>query len=294
MSMNLWLMLHRRRDIWVKNQADQSGTYETPDGRFHNLTNGPEFGFFQSFGNSTEGTEPTVPLERWTGNHTEEGCNEAYNYRLADLPKTIPISSQKFREELDKKNPIRLSAGVHVVALVGYDEIQKNFTYVDSANYADRTGYGTLTFADIDNKKAGPIGEITSAETWTIKPPKPVPTALIWIKHNVSRMNLTLWLSAEGSPHPAKKIWPAMEWPEENRLELNFKVRLPSELIWPPSISNRVVLDLYDSGITKGGDGGSVVEFKAAFGAHIIDCNDLNNGPITFKSGEHKRLYLPQ
>jgi hypothetical protein len=291
--MNLWLRIHRRRDLWEK-IAGQPGQYQTPDGRYHALVVGPEFGFFQSFGNSTEGTEPTSPTGRWIGDHTWEGCNEASNFRLEGNPTPIEVSSQKFREELDKKNPIRLSAGEHVVAVIGYDEVQNTFTYVDSANYADSTGFGTLTFADIDNNKAGPIGNIDSAETWKIKPPKPVPTALIWIKHTASRMNLNLWLSVEGSPQPEKKIWPSMEWPDEGRLELNFKVRLPSELIWPPSNSNRIVLDVYDSGLVKRGGGGQVVEFKAAFGAHVINCAEVQSqGPIAFNSGEHKRLYLP-
>lgn len=295
MSMNLWLMLHRRRDLWetpANVTPDGRHRYQTPDGRYHSLTN-PEFGFFQSFGNSTEGTEPTIPSGRWVGNYTDEGCNEAYNYRLKAEPTKITVSSQKFREELDKKHPIRLCAGPHFVAIVAYDEINQTFTYVDSATYADRTGIGTLTFDDIDQQKAGIIGQIWSAEIFEIIPPRPVPSAIIHVSHKNSRINVNLWLSAEGSPHPARKIWPAWEWTDNDRQDLNFKVRLPTEFIWPPSASNRLVLDIYDSGAINSG-GGEIIEFNAAFGAHVMNCTEtLNQGPIAFKAGEHRRLYLP-
>lgn len=291
MSMNLELMLHRRRDLWQK-QPDGSFLYQTPDGRYHKISD-EAWVFHGSFGNSTEGTEPTIPIGRWIGGHSVEGCNEAHNYRLKGKPTKIGINSQSFRAELDKKNPIRLIAGPHVVAIIGYDESQQTFTYVDSANYADRTGFGTLTFADINQQTAGNIGNIGAAEIWEVIPPKPVPAAIINVSHKKSRMDLNLWLSVEGSPHPKRKIWPAWEWQDENRQDLNFKVRLPTEFIWPPSASNRLVFDLYDSGASTA-EGGKIIEFNAAFGAHVVSCSEvLNKGPITFKGGEHIRLYVP-
>lgn len=299
MSMNLGLMLHRRRDLWQK-QPDGSFLYQTPDGRYHKISD-EAWVFGGSFGNSTEGTEPTNPTGRWTGGHTIEGCNEAHNYRLKGKPSKIIISSQSFRNELDKQHPIRIIAGGgawgeregHVVAIIGYDEVQRTFTFVDSANYADRTGFGTLAFDDVDRQKF--LGaDIQHAEIWEVIPPRPVPTAIIRIIHKASRMNVNLWLSVEGSPHPKRKIWPAWEWPEEDRQELNFKVRLPAEIIWPPSPSNRVVLDLYDSGTVMGG-GGEIVELNAAYGAHVVNCVEvLNHGPISFNAGEHRRFYIPQ
>jgi hypothetical protein len=295
MSMNPWLMIHRRSDLFevIDNGKNRLWHFNTPDGRYFTFKGGPEYGFFQSYGNSTEGCEPTIPIGRWVGGFTEEGCNEAQNYRLKGNPATIVISSQSFRTALDKNRPIRLAAGQHWVAIIGYDEVKKLFTYVDSANYADRTGFGTLTFADIDQGKAGSIGKIIDAQTWEVIPPRPVPTAIIHIKHKTSRMNMNLWLSLDGNPHPARKIWPAWEWPEEDRLDLNFKVRLPAGLIWPPSAANRVILDIYDSGAIGSG-GGEIVECYAAFGAHVINCQEvLTKGPIAFKAGEHKRLYIP-
>ncbi len=292
MSMNLQLMLHRRRDLWQK-QPDGSFLYQTPDGRYHKISD-EAWVFHGSFGNSTEGTEPTIPVGRWIGGHTVEGCNEAHNYRIKGKPTNIGINSQTFRAELDKKNPIRLTAGQHLVAIIGYDETKQVFTYVDSANYANRTGFGTLTFSDINQQKAGNIGDIKAAEIWEVIPPRPVPTAIIRINHKTSRMNMNLWLSVEGSPQPKRKIWPSWEWPEEDRQELNFKVRLPAEIIWPPSVSNRVALDLYDSGTAVGG-AGEIIELYAAYGAHVVNCIEVqNHGPIAFNTGEHRRLYIPQ
>jgi len=300
-SMNLWLMMHRRRDRWEQ-QGQMEMYMKSPDDRFHkivrpapNASTGPEFGFFQSFGITTEGTEPTVGSTRWTGDFTMEGINEAWNYRLKSLPVKIDISTQKFREELDQHHPIRLEAGGHVVAIVGYDEVQQTFKFVDS--YGDRRhqgGFGKVTFAEVDNKKMNYLGDIHVAYTIEIIPPRPVPVARLWLKHSMTRMNLNLWLSVEGSPLPKRKIWPAWEWSSDTSETLHFNVRLPSEFIWPPSPVNRLVLDVYDSG-SLGSDGGEIIEFNAAFGAHIVNCVEiLNQGPITFNAGEHRRFYLPQ
>jgi hypothetical protein len=301
MSMNAWLMLHRRRDLWEKPGSQNSGglyPYQSPDGHFHYLKTGPEFGFFQSYGNATEGTEPTVPIERWTGALTQEGCNEAHNYRLKGLPTKIPVSSQSFRDQLDEQHPIRMDVGQgdwgHVVAIVAYDDVQKTFTFVDSANIANRSGYGTLTFGDVD-KQRFVIGNITGAEIWEVIPPRPVSAAIIRINHKTGRMNLNLWLSVEGSPHPKRKIWPAWEWAEEDRFELNVRVLVPTEFIWPPSPSNRVVLDVHNSGAIGGAGQAEVGEFAAAYGAHVVACNEvLNRGPIVLKPGEHRCFYVPQ
>jgi len=291
-SMNLWLMLHRRRDLWEKQKQ-----IKTPDGRFHNMTN-PEWGFFQSFGITTEGTEPHISDYRYTGGFTDEGINEAINYRLKSVPTEIEISSINFCKELNLYHPIRLEANPpasqgHVIAIVGYNEVQKTFKYVDDKGDRIQGGFDTFTFAEIDNKIIWGNYHLDKAYTIEIIPPRPVPIAHIWIKHNTSRMNLNLWLSIDGSPQPKKKIWPASELQDDSQ-NLNYNVRLPSEIIWPPSPGNRIVLDLYDSGARWSGGGGEVIELRAAFGAHIINCTEvLNNGPITFKSGEHRRFYIP-
>lgn len=304
MSMNLWLMCHRRRDLWEMVGNNRKWQFYTPDGKFHSFMDGPEFGFFQDFGNTTEGTEPEAASGRWAGGFTEEGVNEAQNYRLKYFPSEsgsipicpIDISSKKFCEELGKNHPIRMEAkppnfAGHVIAIVGFDDILKTFKYVDSAgNTAIQGGFGTLTFAEIDNKTIWGNYHIDKAYTIEVVPPRPVPVARIRIKHSNSRQNINLWVSAEGSPQPKRKIWPSFEWPNDLIKNLNFNVRLPSEFIWPPSPKNRVILDLYDSGAISDG-GGEVVGLSAAFGEHIVNSNQVV--PVGFKAGEHLRLYIP-
>jgi hypothetical protein len=298
-SMNLWLMLHRNKDFWKIDGDKRIWDFYTPDGRHYIFKDGPEYGFFQSFGMTTEGTEPHVGSTRWTGFFTEEGMNEAQNYRLKSLPVSIDISSKSFCKELDKWLPIRLEANPpkpiagHLVAIVGYDEVRQTFKYVDSKG--DREGQGgfkTFTFAEIDNKMVWGNYQIEKALTFEIVTPRPVPVANIWIKHDYSRMNLNLWLSVEGSPQPKKKIWPAYELADYSQT-LHYNVRLPAEFIWPPSSGNRIILDLYDSGAQWGG-GGEIVELRASFGNHTINSEQvLNQWPIRFKSGEHKQFTIP-
>jgi hypothetical protein len=296
-SMNLWLMLHRNKALWEKKGNIREWDFYTPDGRHFMFKDGPEFGFFQKFGITTEGTEPHIGSALWTGWFTEEGINEALNYRLKSY-NDIDITSKRFREELDKWHPIRLAAnppGImgHVVAIIGYDELKQTFKYVNSMG--DRDGHGgfsTFSFAEIDNKKVWGDYIISKAYTFEIVPPLPVPVAQIWVKHNFTRMNLNLWLSIEGSPKPKKKIWPPYELPDTSQ-NLHYNVRLPSEFIWPPSQKNRIVMDLYDSGAQWGG-GGEIIEFKAAFGNHVINSEEvMNKWPIMFKSGDHKQLTIP-
>lgn len=297
MSMNQWLMIHRKKELFEVENNVRKWKFYTPDGKYYAFDIGPEFGFFQIYGNPTEGTELTVPTSRWLGSQTEEGWKEASNYRLSALPTEIDISAQSFRNELDQNNPIRMNiqpqavnrAG-HVLAVVGYDEVQQNFTLVDSA--ANNTGFRTISFNDVNSQIIFGNMKITHAEIWHIKSPRPVPTAIIHVRHNLNRTNLNLWLSIEDSPHPKQKIWPPLEWSDNNRRDLNFKVRLPSEFIWPPTVSNRVVLDLYDSGKT-GNSGGEIIEFGVAYGAHLVNnLNVQNNGPLAFNAGECLQLKI--
>jgi hypothetical protein len=165
LSMRLWLTLHRRPDLWKKD----GGLY-SPDGRFHAYTKGPEWGkppFFQSYGCPTEGTEPTLHSypSQWTdGGWTNEGGNEAYNYRLGhELKKLGTISSDEFIKWLNASRPIRIEGGLgkkgHVVAVVGYDLEDQTFKYANS--YGDKwgsDGYGTFTFQQLDNQQPAIIG----------------------------------------------------------------------------------------------------------------------------------------
>lgn len=293
LSMRIWMMLHRRHELWK-----QQGGMFTPDGRFHEMSN-PEWGFMQSFGNTTEGTEPTLYLypSLWPdGGWSVEGVDEAANYRLASEPKPIQISSISFIQQLANGHPIRLSltyptpAGDgHFVAIVGYDKATQIFRYVNSAG--DQWGIGgfaTYTFAEIDANQAGNV-TFNSAEIVEIVPPKPVPAARIRFAHS-NRSNVHLSLSVEGSPHSPRKFWPH-GW-DDNSANLGLTVRLPTEFVWPPSPSNRLILDLYDAGqYTQ--TGGSLIEFTAAFGGHVVPCSSLAAGPIAFQPREHRRFLIP-
>jgi hypothetical protein len=290
LSMRIWMMLHLRRELWEK----QGGLF-TPDGRFHKMTN-PEWGFLQSFGNTTEGTEPTLRTypSLWPdGGWSAEGIDEAANYRLASEPKPIEVSSTSFINQLADGHPIRLCLSWptwgHFVAVVGYDKTAATFTYVNSAG--DKWGNGglaTYTFAEIDAKKSGDC-TFDGAEIVDIHPPRPVPAARIRFTHS-NRANVHLSLSAENSPRSPNKFWPH-GW-DENSANLGLTVRLPGEFIWPPSPSNRLILDLYDSGqYTQ--SGGSLVEFSAAFGGHIVPCPQLAGGPIAFKPRQRLSIVIP-
>jgi hypothetical protein len=291
LSMRLWMMLHRRRELWDK----QKGIY-TPDGRFHAMTN-PEYGFLQSFGNVTEGTERTLhnyPSEWPDGGWSEEGINEASNYRLASHPKPIPVSSVSFIAALAAGKPFRLliegkdASGKgwgHWIAVVGYDKLAKTFKYVNSAGDLWKNGgFDTYTFAEVDSGQAGAI-KIAKAETFDIHVPRPVPAARISVKHT-NRSNVVLWMSVEDSPHPPSQIWP-QGW-HENSANLRFTVRLPKELIWPPTQGSRVLLDVFDTG-EYGISGGTLTEFTAAFGGHVISSPDV---PAPINVGEHRRFAL--
>lgn len=294
LSMRIWMMLHRRRELW----QNQGGLF-TPDGRFHKFSN-PEWGFFQSFGNTTEGTEPTLynyPSLWPDGGWTTEGINEAENYRLASEPKQIEISSQSFIQQLVSGHPIRLNISWpyhsqrigHFIAIVGYDQNTKTLRYVNSCGdkWGDG-GFGTYTFAEIDAKKSGDT-TFDGAEIIEIYPPKPVPAARIHFTHS-NRANVHLSLSVEGSPNQPREFWPH-GW-NDNSSNLDLTVRLPAEFVWPPDQDNRLILDLYDSGEYTN-TGGDLVEFTAAFGDHIVKCSELVAGPIAFKPREHRRFLIP-
>ena len=297
LSMRLWLMFHRRHDLWCADpdhcNHPGSGIF-SPDGRFHEMK-APEWGFFQSFGNTTEGTEPTLYAypSGWTdGGWTTEGINEAYNYRLRSDPQNIEISSQSFINCLADGKPIRLCYNSHYIAVVGYDNEKQEFKYVNSnGDKWNNGGFGIISFGEIDKKQTDNswLGKhtIDSAEIVEIHPPRPVPVARINIKHSDHRSNVHLWIGAEDSPHPLSQIWP-QGWNDNSR-NLHFTVRLPSEFIWPPSNSNRIVLRLYDAG-TYSKTGGELVDFSINFGLHNFRALQL---PIKFNTGDNILIYIP-
>ena len=312
LSMNLWLMQHARRDLWQKKipAGVVKGKFQTPDGRYHPIggskdnEKGPEWGFFQSFGITTEGTEPHIAGTRFTGQITRDGTNEAGNYRLASEPNDIAISTKEFKKQLDKWNPIRVEGGGHVLAVLGYDDAKKTFTFVDS--YGDQArggdGFGAFTYAEIDAKKTKSGHAIHRALTFDVVPPKPVPVAEIWVKHSATRLNVNLWLSVEGSAQQKRKIWPPYELdsydngqPFDSSRTLHYRVPLPNETIWPPAAKRRIVLDLYDSNvIERGAGGGELIAFRTMFGSHIVNSKQiLGKTPIGFKAYQHRRFAVP-
>jgi hypothetical protein len=217
--------------------------------------------------------------------------NEANNYRLKSEPQGIEISAQSFVNSLADGKPIRLGYDAHFIAVIGYDKGKQEFKYVNSwGEKWNNGGLGTLTFAEIDNRQIDnpwlDKHTISSAEVVDIHPPKPVPVARIHIKHT-DRSNVHLWIGAEDSPHPRSQIWPH-GW-NDRCANLHFTVRLPSEFIWPPSATNRVVLELYDAG-TYSQSGGELVEFTAAFGLHTFGASQL---PTKFKTGDHLHINIP-
>lgn len=310
LSMNLWLRLHALGDQWRA-----SGVVAVPDGRFLSMRKadgtpvpGPEWGdppFFNTFGSTTEGTEPHVADLRLIGGFTREGTNEARNYRLAREPAPVAVSTASFKAELNRKHPIRVetspAAGQgHVQAILGYDDATQRFKVLDSAGdqaYGADGAYHFLAFADADAQQMPGWGRISAAYTIQIVPPRPVPVAEVWIEHDSTRANVDLWLSAGGSPQPKRKIWPAHQTgeplPDPSRT-LHYKVPLPREIVWPPSPQGRAVLDLYDSNrIASGPGGGRVRAFRAAFGLHVVDSAALAGGPVAFKAHDHVRLTIP-
>lgn len=258
-----------------------------------------------TLGITTEGTEPHVADLRLIGDFTHEGTNEARNYRLAGEPTSVGISTASFRAELDQHHPIRVettpSVGQgHVQAILGYEDATQRFKVLDSSGdraYGADGAYHYLAFADADAKRMPGWGPITAAFTIQVVPPKPVPVAEVWIEHDASRANVDLWLSAEGSPQPKRKIWPAHETGEplpDPSGTLRYKVPLPREIVWPPSPAGRAVLDLYDSNRTALGPGGGRVRaFRAAFGSHVVDSAALVGGPIAFSAHDHVRVTIP-
>jgi hypothetical protein len=308
LSMNLWLMLHARRDLWT-----ESRTFLTPDGRYRNMAKpngdpvpGPEWGdngFFQTFGITTEGTEPHIAGARFIGGFTDEGVNEARYYRLAHEPTSIAISTASFKAALNASKPIRLESGPHVIAILGYDDATQTFTYVDSAG--DQAypagGFSTFSYAEIDAQQTNWLGRISNAFTIEVIPPPPVPVAEIWVEHAATRLNLNLWLSAEGSAQQKRKIWPPYELlggdgqPFDTSRTLHYRVPLPRELIWPPEPDGCVVLDLYDSNaIVRGPGGGQVKRLRAAWGHHVIESAQVSGqGPIAFGPNGSLRLTIP-
>lgn len=318
---DLWF--HRNREVWEKQQGAH-----TCDGRWLNYSPSPFAAFgggnkqswvYANFGCPTEGSHITsYPLTTWSWKtiaSSYEGANEAANYRWKGEPVTIfrmkdAKLSDQFVKLIAVGKPIRIcidrkSGQGHFQALVGYDLATKTFKYVESSgDRAHGDGFGTYTFDQVDGT-LNSNETISHGEIIAIHPPRPVPAARIKVTHQ-DRGNLNLWLSISDSPQPKRQIWPPLQaedhnagtwagrwvpWSDNSR-DLHYTVRLPSELVWPPSDQSRVVLDLYDSGATAE-SGGVVEEFTVAFGSEIMPCSTITQGPATFQPRSHLRITVP-
>jgi hypothetical protein len=191
-------------------------------------------------------------------------------------------------------HPIQIEIPGHVIAIVGYDLAAQSFTFVDTLGDRGHVdGFGAYPFASID---AGAHAGDKFGRAFIIEPipPRPVPAARIKVvtqEEGGRRTNVNLWLSVEGSPAPARKIWPPADTADPSRT-LYYTVRLPSETIWPPQPGRRLVLDLYDSAEFSA-TGGTLEHFTAAFGGHVLTCAQLSTGPVSFGPREHLRFVIP-
>lgn len=256
--------------------------------------------YFEVSGFSTEGSEPTRCNKTVPG-FEPEGFREEENYRWTQAREAVELSSKKFEQAIANGHPIRVSGGVHVVAFVGYDRIQKTFKVQNSdGDLYGTDGYTTVSYDDIDNKNSLPFfaGEVSEAYIFHPIPPKPVPAARFDIRHSV-RSNVKLSIGYEtistdykSIPGIPKDVWNE-EWDEKKRCRnLRLTVRLPAYVPWPPQQGNRIVLHLEDTA-RHTNTGGSIHDFTVAFGNKVIPCPMLENGPIHFNAGDLLKLTIP-
>lgn len=300
LSMRIPLMIFRWKNIW-----EPKGGLFLPDGRWVASPDDPPGEFERLVGMTTEGTEPTNHhYNEWDleAGWSREGLNEMSNYRWASEWIPVTISSTSFMNQLAAGHPIRLcilSEGWgHFVAVVGYDRPAQTIKIVDSCgDKAHVAGFYALSFQQIDANEADGV-RLEHAETFDVVAPRPVPAARIRVMHHDDRANVHLWLNVENSPLPRRKIWPHGgndRWPSgwnDNSRNLEFVVRVPSEFVWPPSESNRLVLELYDAA-EYSQTGGSLVTFTAAFGGHVIHCPKLAGGPLPFGPRGYVTVTIP-
>jgi len=212
LSMVLPLWTFRNHLEWEKGfqlaQGDLLPGLLLPDGRL--ILNCPETNVNDQlhviFGCTTEGTELTH--HQWTNSWSQEGINEASNYRLNHRHIPIdPLTSSELADWLAAGYPVLASIPGHFVTIVGYDSDKRRFKYVNS--YGDRWGQGGFNYYSYDQIDAH--DPVASAERIEIIPPRPVPVVRLSLKHSENRLNVGLWLSAGGSPLPKRRIWPHLQ-----------------------------------------------------------------------------------
>jgi hypothetical protein len=327
LSMKLWLNFFDRQDLWVKKDEICSPDWDDesllhpikynchkiltrtlPNGE---VTNAVDNWLFQSFGNTTEGTEMAFGTCPYYGPYpyidwTREGTLEAGNYKLKFPPHFVEERSPDcFIGLLARGYPISVGLGApegvgHVIGIVGYDKSSETFKYVNPwGDHWGIGGFATLTFEEVANRKliSFPFENwtIDDAFTYEIIPPKPVPVAKISFSAGTGvRRDVELWLSIEdrfGRPI-FRRIW--RREVDDACHKLSYTVCLPREFRWPPAGRNRIRLDLYNvCQILSDDKNAELTEFTAAFGVNTVKSSDLNLGPIKCKPGERITAYVP-
>jgi hypothetical protein len=168
--------------------------------------------------------------------------------------------------------------GGHFVALVGYDDNERRFKLVNS--WGDRwhdpgadDGFGFITYDNLNQ-------EVDSAQVYKVRPPAySVQCAKIQLKSQY-RQDVHLWVGWD-VPHytgkPAvRRIWPNGQR-QDNSCNLSLIVALPPGFVWPPSPTQRVFLDVYDSGAHSDA-GGTIDDFTVGLGGQYYYCGDLVQG----------------
>lgn len=229
----------------------------------------------------TEGSELTnTDAVQWP---TEVGNGECANFRVAGPSIPIPVNEVELKKHL-AVGPIRVVIWHHhFVALVGYDDATRRFTFVNSwgDQWGDR-GFGYVEYARLSQ-------EIQGAERYTVVAPKSVPVARLSLTHT-HRQSVFLWLGVEGQPAP-KRIWPTGQLQDVSR-GLTFTATLPAGVTWPPAPGRRVYLDIYDCGGPYE-SGGDLHSLQVAFGGQVLTSAQLASGVLHFPPHVMTRVYVP-
>jgi len=238
----------------------------------------------------TEGSELTDSNAiKWP---TDEGSWEAKYFKILK-PVKIPLTLSDIKKYLAEKGPVRVSLPAkyfgfsgegHFIALIGYDDASQQFRYINS--WSDRwgdNGYGDISYNDL-------MKYTDEAVFYSPKPSdvKSVPAVRIKLTQEEGRQNVHLLLGIEGRPS-AVTIWPSGQRDDKSRL-LEYTVMAPRGFVWPPSSTNRIYLEIYDTSET----GGKLERFCAAFCGQVVECLQLLiNGPLEFKPHQVYRLTIP-
>jgi hypothetical protein len=239
-----------------------------------------------------------IPLGHWSDlRHGVLVPNSLVLKALSEVTDRVESIAPKAAAYQALPTAVDLSGYLHYIRMQGGEGCWRySLTCKFINSYGDRcgdNGFGTYTLNEMDEKKGkwGTLGNVYVIEPI---PPRPVPAARIKVTTPAAggcRINVHLWLGAEGSPQAKKQIWPPCDTQDDRRI-LPYTIRLLFEFIWPLSPQNCLVLDLHDSGAFSE-TGEALEKFTAAFGGHTVLCSQLANGPVNFKARKHVRFFIP-